>query len=207
MIYGAQYWNDKNKYYIQNNNPTEELLDKVEGESWLQSCGPTAAINCLSSLGYDLKIKCPGIYEPQPEEVLMDFFNDFVNFEELKKIRHDVDPDELPGNRIPQWYPYAVSQVFGASAVFVWMNDMGRIIISLKKKRAVQLCLKKPGHYIAAVAYDDIKNEIIYNDPWPDRFKDGNGFNKRMNKNEFDENVKDFCIIYFHPAYGGPYNE
>ncbi|MDR0556332.1 MAG: C39 family peptidase [Treponema sp.] len=66
----------------------------------------------------------------------------------------------------------------------------------MRAGQAVQLCLVKPGHYIAAVAYDDLTREIIFNDPWPGRFPGGNGFNRRMGKAEFKGNVKPFLIVY-----------
>jgi hypothetical protein len=58
------------------------------------------------------------------------------------------------------------------------------------------LCLVKPGHYIAAVAFDGGAREIIFNDPWPGRFKDGNGFNRRMGEAECKANLKPFRIVY-----------
>lgn len=197
MIYGAPYWSDRDRFYIQENNPTEQLLRKrKEEESWLESCGPTAAVNCLASLGYDLTITCPGPYKPQPEEVLMDFFNDPRNYDVLEKIRVDV-LDVHPGNRIPQFYPYAVKQVFGAVGTFAWVSAFKKIVQYLKRNYAVQLTLIDPGHYIAVVAYDDSTEEIIYNDPWPSSRSDDDGFNRRMDAETFQSNVKNYAIIYY----------
>jgi len=39
MIAGAKFWNDRNRYYIQSNNPTEEILRKRSDGAWLVSCG------------------------------------------------------------------------------------------------------------------------------------------------------------------------
>ncbi len=196
MIHGAKFWDDRELYYVQTNNPSEQLLKKREEEGWLESCGPTAAINCLAALGYILNVYCPGSYKPQPEEILMDFFNDPRNYDELEKIRHDVDPVSFPGNRIPQYYPYAVQQVFNAIGTFVWLSGFERIVQYLTHGYAAQLCLVDPGHYIAAVAYDDTTNEIIYNDSWPDRFPDRNGYHRHMGPEEFRNNVKKFAIVY-----------
>ncbi len=196
MIHGTRFATDRDRYYIQTNNPTEQLLKKREGEGWLESCGPSAAVNCLATLGYDLVILCPGVYKPQPEEVLMDFFNDPKNYAKFAEIRKDLDPVSFPGNRVPQWYPYAVQQVFAATASFVWGSELEKITQFLKRGFAVQLCLKKPGHYIAVVAYDDETNELIFNDSWPDRFPDKNGFNRRMGADEYKRNVKPWAILY-----------
>lgn len=195
MIKGAPYWNDRNHYYVQTNNPTETLLKKVRLTDWLESCGPTAAVNCISALGYDVTITCPGPYRPQPEEVLTDFFNDPVNFEKLERIRQ-VDDQYLPKNRIPQLYPYAVKKVFGVPARFAWLSDFSDIADCFYIGSTVQLCLENPGHYVAVIAYDEEVDELIYNDPWPDRFPDGNGFNRRMDKTEYQDNVKPYAIIY-----------
>ncbi len=199
MIYGAKFWNDRDRFYSQENNPTEQLLKKREEDSWLESCGPTAAVNCLAALDYNLKILCPGPYRPQPEEILMDFLNDPRNRAELEKIRADVLNAHL-GNRIPQFYPHAVKQVFGAIGVFVWISGYVKTISYLKHGAALQLCLVEPGHYIAAVAYDDESSEIIFNDPWPAGVG-GDGFNRHLDSAEFDRNVKKFAIIYKEQKY------
>ena len=196
MIHGAPFWNDKSKtYYSQENNAAEELLRKREENSWLETCGPTAAVSCLAALDYNLNIYCPGPYKPQPENCLQDFFNDPRNYKELERIRRDTDPVSFLGNRIPQWYPFAVKEVFGALGQFLFTSGIEITISALKKGYAVQLCLISPGHFIAAVAYDDESSEIIFNDPWPAGVG-GDGFNRRMDSAEFDRNVKNYAIIY-----------
>jgi hypothetical protein len=147
-------------------------------------------------MGCNVSCGCPGKYIPQSEEILMDFFNDPRNYAVLKAARPDTPPDVWHGNEVPQFYPVAVQAVFGVPAVFLWGNDFDHAAADLVQGRAVQLCLVKPGHYIAAVAYDDEKQEIIYNDPWPGRFPDGNGFNRRMGRDEWKANVKPYRIVY-----------
>ncbi len=195
MIYGVKFWNDKDCYYVQSNNPTEEILRKRSDGAWLVSCGPSAAVTCIAAMGFDVSIKTPGTYKPQSEEVLMDFFNDPKNYAALKKARPETPPDVWHGNEVPQFYPVAIPSVFGVNARFEWGCKFETIADELKNGRAVQLCLKKPGHYIAAVAYDDEKDCIIFNDPWPKRFKDGNGFNRQLSRQDFD-NVQPYYIAY-----------
>ncbi len=197
MIRGTVHWSDRKRYYSQANNPTEALLKATMGnlKSWLESCGPTAAINCLASMGYDVHIVCPGEYKPQPEEVLMDYFNDPRNLETLKEIR-DL-PESIPENRVPQFYPKAVREVFGRPCEFRWGPTFGNIILHVEDGHAVQLCLKKPGHYIAVLAYDDSERELIFNDPWGERFKDGrSGWGRRLTQEEFETNVQNYFILY-----------
>jgi len=195
MIKGTDRWHDV--YYSQENNPTEAFLKAAMGtlKSWLESCGPTAAVNCLAAMGLNVRIECPGIYKPQPEEVLMDYFNDPRNEAKLKEIR-DL-PESIPENRVPQFYPQAVYDVFRQRCIFRWGPSFGGVADHVSDGRAVQLCLKKPGHYIAIIAYDDVKDELIFNDPWGGRFKDGkSGRHRRLNRTEFFDNVQNYYILY-----------
>jgi hypothetical protein len=194
MIYGAPYWSDRERYYSQTNNPTEEQLRKAQLKGWLETCGPTAAINCLAAMGASLDIVCPGPYRPQPEEVLADYLNDPRNYAKLRAERSDIDPVDIQGNRVPQYYAAAVADVFGYPARFVWTSRAG-VVEFLKAGYAVQICLKSPGHYLAAVAYDDATDEIIYHDSWPARVG-GDGFARRMSRAEYEINVKQFAIVY-----------
>jgi hypothetical protein len=167
----------------------------VRTGSWLQSCGPTAAVNCLAVLGYSLQVECPGTYHPQPEEVLMDYFNDPRNSEKLKQIR-DLDYTHLPMNEVPQLYPQAVMDVFCAHGEFTWIGTFAGVAGAVDEGKTVQVSLDDPGHYIAIIAYDEQTDELIINDPWPSRFHDGNGFNRRFSRNSFNRNVKPYAIIY-----------
>lgn len=194
MISGAKFWNDRDTFYIQTNNPTEQLLKKREKGGWLESCGPTAAVNCLAARGENLEIKTPGSYRPQPEEVLLDYFNDPRNKSALEGAR--ILDGEIPGNRVPQFYPIAVFEVFDVKARFCWRLSFSIVAGHIIHGSPVQICLKRPRHYIAVVAYDIVKNELIYNDSWPDRFPDKEGFNRRMTEAEFSSNVESFFIVY-----------
>jgi len=189
---------NRDAYYIQTNNPTEEILRKQDSKygGYLVSCGPTAAVNCISAMGLDVEISCPGDYKPQPEEVLMDYFNDPRNYDILRKKRKGTDPSIWYGNEVPQFYEIAVPAVFNVKARFIWWKDYKTIVNLVSKGQAVQLCLKNPGHYIAVVAYDTDTQEIIINDPWPGRFFNRDGFNRRMNAKELWSNVKGYAIVY-----------
>jgi len=199
MIYGARYWDDKDKYYIQTNNPTEEIIRKVtkEGTPFLESCGSTAAVNCLAVHNYPLEIKCPGSYKPQPEEILNDWFNDPRNYKLLEQVRKDIGPRDLPGNRVPQYYKQGVWAVFGVYCIFWWIGTHHELVDFFKIGHSIQLCLKSPSHYVAAVAYDADTSELIINDPWPGRFPDGNGFNRRISS---IDNLMPFAILYPAPT-------
>jgi hypothetical protein len=195
MIKGVKFWNDRDCYYTQTNNPAEELLWKRSDRDRLVSCGPSAAVTCVAAMVFGVGHGCPGRYKPQGEEVLTDFFNDPQNYAVLKAARHaarsvawERGTAVLPARR--------GSGVRGGGAVFGWGADFDGVAAHLKEGRAVQLCLAKLGHYIAAAAFDTDAREIIYNDPCPGRFADGNGFNRRMDGAEFKGNVKPCRIVY-----------
>jgi hypothetical protein len=190
---GAPFYNDRNRFYVQTNNPTDIYLRKVGGREWLETCGPTAAVNCLASLGHDLTCSTPGGYQPQPEEILHDWMNDPRKEDVRESIRKGVG--EIPGNRVPQFYPRAVFDVFGARGEFLFTHSWDFIIEKMYEKKAVQVCLVSPGHYLAIVAYDPEMNDLIYNDSWPGR-TGTDGFNLRMSKNMYLNNVKKFAIVY-----------
>jgi len=197
MIRGAKFWNDRQRaYYSQSNNPLEQILRKLEVKDWLESCAPTYILNCIAALGYDVEIKCPGVYRPQPEEVLMGFFHDSRNYQRFREIRHDINPNTFMGNRVPQFHPFAAAQVFKANARYVENHEFEFVCGYFESGHSIGFLLKQPSHYIAGVAYDDDTDEIIYNDSRPERFPDGNGFNRRMSRNEFRINVEPFVIIY-----------
>lgn len=196
MFNGARHGRDRDYYYTQVNNPTEVALKSYGAKVWLVSCGPTSMINCLASIGYSVDVASPtGKWNFQPEELVMDFFIDPRNKPKLNAIR-DL-PDDFSKQEVPQYYPYAASVLFGATARYGYGVNLENIRNHLSRGGAVQICLKDPGHYLAVIGYDGFSNDLlIYNDSWPGRHEDGNGFNRTMQKEEFDTNVKNYAIWY-----------
>ena len=186
MIKGVEFWDDRYRYYTQTNNAFEKALGRLE------SCGPTAATTIVDMMDNLQAPLTPGGWEPQPEDVLMLWFNDPRNADIMKSIRRGVE--EFPGNQVPQYYPQAVREVYGVRAEFIFTSDFGRIADLLSQGNGVMLCLKDPGHYVAAVAYSDMKGEIIYHDPWPARL--GTGFNLALGLAEYIDNVKEFAVVF-----------
>ena len=197
MLKGTIRWDNSDAYYSQVNNPTETFLRTIMSDfrGWLESCGPTAAVNCLASMGVSLGVRCPGVYTPQPEEVLMDYFNDPRNHPALNAIREV--PGTIPKNRVPQYYPRAVRDVFDYRAAFLWGAPWDGVATAVYAMgRAVQVCLRSPSHYVAVVAYDKAREELVYHDSWGTRFPDGSGFARRMGRVEFEKNVQPYHIVY-----------
>ena len=193
----TKWWDDRDRYYSQENNPTEAYNKarlEMRATHWLETCGPTAAVNCMSSLGKNLTISCPGRYSPQPEEVLMDYFNDPRNEVTLQSIRDLGERGRsIPENQVPQYYPVGVREVFGVSALFCWGASRRDITSALDRGCAVQLCLVNPGHYIAVVAYTD--DFLVYHDSWGSQYPDG-GFARKLTYQDLKENIQPYRIVY-----------
>ena len=197
MIYGAIEYNVRDHYYSQVNNPQEEEFKKLGMHGWLETCGPTAAVNCIAAMGFYTEIKCPGKFKPQPESILADWFNDPRNYPLMNKIRKETPPDKWMGNRIPQFYPAGLKDVFNVKSKFLSLSTAD-IISHLKYHRAIQACLIEPGHFIAILAYDNNTQEFIFNDPWPTRIGNkNNGFNERMKVSEIAKNLQHWGIVYY----------
>lgn len=191
MIYGAPRWSNPDTYYSQVNNSVESLLRVVLPGDWLESCGPTAMASCIDAIGCINTAKL-GKYEPQVEDIITLFLNDPRN--NLAKIRNVPG---IPGNRVPQYYPFAAKALFNVQSKFVWTGDDADVVIdALMRQAAVQLCFKTPGHFVAVVAYDSDKHELIYNDSNATQFKTrGGGFNLRMPIKSFTR-FQGYAIIY-----------
>ncbi len=193
MITGAKNWQDRARYYAQTNNSVEALLQKT-GRRWLESCGPTSAVMCLDALGVPVVVRTPGGWSPQAEDVLTLLLNDPRHEADRRVIRAGVEG--IPGNRVPQYYPWAVKLVFGAEARMAMPLTWLQLTEALVAQRAVQICRIEPGHYQAAVAYDDATREVIYHDPWPEGQPDGKGFAKRLSEQDWLGLYHGWGIIY-----------
>jgi hypothetical protein len=198
-IIGCCSWKDRDRaYFTQENNSIEHILKcrLPAGTSWLETCGPTASLNCQASLGRDVRIRTPGGYSPQSEDVLAAWFNDPSNFASMRKEWPALDPAKLPGNEVAQWYPLAVREVFGNRCEFVGELGFEAAAGLIREGRAIQACLRKPGHFIALVAYDEDRLEFIIKDGWAGRWPDGDGFCKRLARSEYETNLKPLSLVY-----------
>lgn len=199
MIHGLKKWTDKDTYFIQTNNPTEEILRKEDGKGFLESCGPTTAVNLMAARGDIVNITCPGIYHPQPEEVLTDYFNDPINYPIFEKVRKDLNIKDFMNNRIPQLYPIALLHVFNVKALFEWEN-LRRMVWLLDHNIGLMVCLKNPGHYIGIVAYNGFTKELCYrepwsNNPWPAELYGQSGFNRWINEERLLKNLTNYRVL------------
>jgi len=191
MTQGTKYWDNRDKCSRkQSNNAIETLVPGLE------YCGPTAAAMAHDTLSNEFLEPnlYGGLWSIQKEDYVTAFFLDTSNWPMFQKIRN-LDFTVWPPNEIPQYYPYMAKMVFGLDAEYKENGNFEVIAKHVWEGNACQICLKKPGHFLIAVAYDDINKEIIYNDPWPERFQNGDGFNRRLREVDFD-NIQNWYILY-----------
>jgi len=198
-IFGSTLWNDRERaYFTQENNSIEHLLKcrLPPGQSPLETCGPTASVNCQASLGRDIGNRTKGGYRPQPEDLLAVYLNDPRNFALLRSAWPGLDPEKIPGNEVAQWYPIAVREVFGNTCEFVGALPFREAADLVRAGNTLQLCLSSPRHFIAIVAYDDELSEFIIKDSWPGRWPDGDGFCKRLSRPEYEAQARALSLVY-----------
>jgi hypothetical protein len=202
MIKGAPRWDDREAYYTQTNNAVERLLSRYGARASAVSCGPSSAINCLAALGLSVETVSPGGWAPQPEDVLTIWFHDHRNWDRLSEIRAATDPEKtrFSPHEVPQYYPAAVKAVFGARAQFTWNASFAEIAAHVSNGLAVMVNHKpeknRPGHYVAVVAYDEISDELIFHDSWPEGAPGHNGWARRISRSQWHE-MEPYAVVFF----------
>jgi len=205
MITGAKYWEPRGvSYYIQTNNAIESILkkqiailksgNKIE---WLESCAVEAGSACAASMGHDITVSMPGGGVIQAGDACTIWANDPKNYKKLTAAR-DINPDLWMGNEIPQWLPVIFKEVIGVHTQYETGLSWKRLVTFITGCHAVELHIISPGHYIAALAYDDKTEEIIYNDSWPSRKGLRNkGFHERLCRDEYESEFHKHGIVFF----------
>lgn len=191
MIKGCRLWDDRKTFSVQTNNSIEALLRSWSGKStgYLETCGPTAAVNVLDAMAKPTAIMSVALASIQPEDFLTIWMNDPKNNPGL-----DL-PGGRPVNEYATAYPHAVSAVFGQSCRYLTGQSFEWIASMVSGGVGAMICLKNPGHFLAIVAYDDETRELIYRDPWPNR-TGTDGFNLRMGVSEWTTNVKPYAVVF-----------
>ena len=232
MKHFTKYGALEDTVYSQVNNPSEEQIRKDDIEDrakitaflrdakiseaiiskamqamggYLETCGPTAATMGVHAIGKLGTFECPGFYSPQPEQIAADWFNDPRNYAMMRKIRPETDPAAWAGNRIPQFYPAMIKDVFGVTAIFAWDKSYEYISKWILENFSFLACFKEsmlkkvPGHFFTVVGFDDQTGNIIYNDPWPGnyypaRYLETSAMNRELTQAEWQENVEGYTV-------------
>lgn len=191
MIKGTKYWNERKTFSVQTNNAVENLLRTWSGQDrgWLETCGPTSAINVLESMGKPVAIVSPCMESVQPEDFLTIWMNDPKNKPNIPL------PGDRPVNEYAKAYPNAITKVFGQPCRYLEGQSFEWVSSMVSGGVGGMICLINPGHFLAVVAFDNETNELIYRDPWPNR-TGTDGFNLRMSSGEFKANVKPYVVVF-----------
>jgi hypothetical protein len=167
---------------------------------WLETCGSHSNVNAMMGTRKDPdaflnSLKTPNHWYPRPPDILTLWMNTPQNYSKMLAVRPGLDPDAYFGNEVPQYYPTAMKEVFDVSCQFIPSHQWSDLVAALKVGTSIVICLKKPGHYICAIGFDDATNEIIYVDPNAPR-QTGDWKKARMKQIEHDTNTQPFIITY-----------
>lgn len=190
---------------VKDNEVLKMIVKTIDSYGSLESCGATALVNCCTAVSpVELQIRFKNNESIQIEQAVWDWLNDPRHYNEFLKVRNNITLKQLKESiipsRIPQYLAYAAEKCLGVKASFRWnvgIHKYSRIVAELKNGNAIQIQRKSPWHYLAIVAYDTDKNELIYHDSWPSRFANKKGKAKRMTEKEFNKVADDFIIIYY----------
>lgn len=202
MIIGAEYAD--RDIYSQENNPIDVYNKKANSNNgYLESCGPSAMLNCCSAISKNEIVVNHNGLSIQPEQIVFDVMNDPNNYEKLLPYRNNISLEDLQTwaipSRIPQYFPWASMILLDIKSVFSWNDAYEHFDIikeKILKKHAVQIQFKNPGHYVAITKFDTEKNHFLYHDSWFSRWNDNNGRDRILTKDEFNYNIHTFNIDY-----------
>lgn len=198
VMYKLKNWDSRFKPWIQTDNGIEAILRKAGVVHWLEDCGPTAAVNLLNAQGYDTQVSCRGPWHPQPEDVLTLWLNDPRNAPIEREALPKVDPAKVLGNEFSNYYPAALSYVFGAKAFRLDGQEFVNVVDYIKNGIGVMFSLKTPRHFLAAGRCDDSRRVIGYRDSWPAR-TGTDGFDLDMTEAEFSANCNAVILAVYPP--------
>lgn len=194
----------RKKYYSQTNNAQVELFGDYFNNRKMIACGPTSAAMGFDIAGWPMQIFTPG---EQPEDSILMIAHNPKNLELLKK-RRNINYNKFPPNEVPQIYDvigellyreYIGSNKRIKACQFRWNLDFDIIKNNINNGIPMMICGDFPcgGHYVLIVGYDDDRNVIIFNDPYPLQWSNKNGYNREMKINFLRKNIHKWRIDFF----------
>ena len=161
VILGTKY-----QYHNQLNNAQVALFKDYFNKKKAIACGPTALAEAFEIAGWPTDVFTPG---EQADDAILMILQNPKNLKRFKKIRN-LDYDKYPPNEIPQLFP-EVGRILYEKEVcrFEWGLSFEIIKDNILQGITMIICGKFPagGHYVHAVGFDDEKQVIIFNDPYP----------------------------------------
>jgi hypothetical protein len=181
----------KDNYYDQTNNAQVDLFKDYFKKGKMISCGPEAFVTCLDIAGYPMDIFTPG---EQPGDSVLMICHNRKNLPAIMKNRV-LDYDKYPPNEVPQTYEVVAKLLYkdlpGTICKLEWGVNFAIIKKNIDKNIPMMLCGKFPcgGHFVAVTGYDDSKNLVKFNDPYPLNWPDKKGYNRDMDLKFLQENI------------------
>ncbi len=171
--------------FIQDNNAAEAYSSKIMKKRWLESCGNVSATIIAAVfdrfVDEDEYFNCPGGWQMPADDFAWIYMNLPANYEKFLKTRPNLNPNEYPGNRVPQYYEDLFRDVFDIEAHYGFRPLKSKLIQHIKEKNAFMMLFKKPRHYVCVVEYDVSTDEWIYIDPWKkNKMNKNNGWRERI---------------------------
>jgi len=197
MKKGIKFWNISTIRYDQTRNSIEAIIKKVLAENklplkFLESCGASATACILEGMGFVKAFDYPQIGGVRIQ------FDDFITVA-LNDPKNDriFSKGNVFDNRIMRNYLVLARMLFPHCKpeynAFTW----DELTTEIYNGNGALICLKKPGHYIAGIAYDNVKNVILFSDSWGTRkgLKHG-GWHEELTEKEFNNNVMAKQIVF-----------
>ncbi|MBN2536388.1 MAG: C39 family peptidase [Spirochaetales bacterium] len=176
---------NKLQHYIQTNNAQVELFKDYFDRGKPIACGPTAAAMGFDIAGWPMNVFTPG---EQPEDSILMIAHNPANLEKIKN-RRNLNYDRWPPNEIPQVYDVVGELIYRTKACR-YMEGLSFEIVkeNISKKTPMMVASGKfpcGAHYVLIVGFDDEKEVVIFNDPYPPQWPDKQGYNREMNMDFF----------------------
>ena len=183
MISGARNWARTDLFYAQAkkdavgniipNSSVEEMLYKDDVQDmgatnrnlWLETCGFHAVTNADVS-----RLKDPDTFEKYLRDTFKglrfpDLLTNLANtpqyYLRLRLARPGLDPHVFNGSEVPQYHGPVLEELVGHKSEFQMSLSWSDAVKLVRGGASLVKCLINPGHYIALVAFDDIKQEFI----------------------------------------------
>ncbi len=188
----------KKQLYTQENNAQVYLFDDYFGKKKYIACAPTICAMGFDIAGRPMNVFTSGV---QPEDSILMMLHNPSNLKALKEIR-DLDYDKYPPNEVPQVYDFVGRILYGVEACrFEWGLTFDIIKVNIDNRIPMMILVEfdTGGHYDLVVGYDDLEKKIIYNDPYPRRWIDKNGYNREMDLAYFNKKVKKWRVDFYPP--------
>ena len=185
--------------YRQGNN----VIEILDGPA-LNKCNVTAVVMAwaaVTPIFDNWKNPFGGHYRGwQPEDMVDLYFHEEKNWPHFQETRalplcHEQPHDgKWPPEQIPQYHQLALREIFGLGADFGFGANFAAVATWVSSGSAVILRVKKPGHFITAVCYDENKMLIGFRDPapiaWLQSTENVDGI-KWMGTTDYKDNIHD----------------